>query len=81
MGNGRFAITRVRPGYAMAEVDAFIARIEGTLGTGPATASPVTADEVRSAIFPTVRLRPGYDERDVDEALDRYEQELRRRGS
>jgi DivIVA domain-containing protein len=72
----RFATTRLRPGYTRAEVDAFVERIEGTLGRAMPPDQPVTADEVRNVRFTTTRLGVGYNEVEVDAALDRYEAEL-----
>src|SRR5258708_39101444 len=72
----RFTITRLRPGYTKAEVDEFIAQIEGTLGRAMPPDRPVTVDEVRNVRFSTTRLRPGYDEREVDAAPERYQPEL-----
>jgi DivIVA domain-containing protein len=77
----RFTVTRVRPGYTKAEVDEFVARIEGTLGRALPPDRPVTADEVRKVRFSTTRLRPGYDQAEVDAALDRYQAELAARGA
>jgi DivIVA domain-containing protein len=37
----------------------------------------VTAAEVAAAQFRIVRLEPGYHMREVDEALDRYQEQLR----
>ena len=54
----RFTITRLRPGYTKAEVDEFIAQIEGTLGRAMPPDRPVTVDEVRNVRFSTTRLRP-----------------------
>jgi DivIVA domain-containing protein len=72
----RFSTTRLRPGYTRAEVDAFVERVEGTLGRAMPPDQPVTADEVRNVIFTTTRLKVGYDEQEVDAALDKYEAEL-----
>jgi DivIVA domain-containing protein len=55
-------------GYDRAEVDALIARIEGTLGRRTLFAPPVTADEVSAARFR--RTLFGYRMRPVDDALD-----------
>jgi DivIVA domain-containing protein len=70
----RFSTTRLRPGYDMAEVDAFGDAIRDTfLGIRE---PPLTADEVRNKQFSTVRLRPGYDEEEVDAFLDEAESRL-----
>lgn len=84
MANGRlhrFTTTRLRPGYTKAEVDAFVERIEGTLGDAVPPDQQVTAQEVRDVIFTTTRLGVGYDEREVDSALDQYVAELTARES
>src|SRR5260370_11064270 len=57
--HGQFTITRIRPGYAIAEVDDFIARIEGTLGGAPLSGEPVTAEDVRRGRLPTPPLSAG----------------------
>ncbi|SDU69798.1 DivIVA domain-containing protein [Jiangella alkaliphila] len=64
----RFPRVRMREGYDLAEVDAFVEHIRGTLGTA------LTADEVRNKQFTTVRLRLGYDMQPVDEWLDAVQQ-------
>jgi DivIVA domain-containing protein len=76
----RFSRTRYRPGYAMAEVDALIEKIEATLGLRPRYGPAVTAAEVAAAQFRLVRIKSGYDLREVDEALDRYQEQLREQG-
>jgi DivIVA domain-containing protein len=76
----RFTRTRYRAGYAIADVDALIDRIEATLGITPRYGPPVTAADVAAAQFRIVRLSFGYDMREVDEALDRYEEQLREQG-
>jgi DivIVA domain-containing protein len=75
----RFTITRRRPGYSIPEVDDFVAQIEQALADGAQRAGTVTADDVRTVRFSTVRLKPGYDEREVDAALDLYVAELSQR--
>jgi DivIVA domain-containing protein len=76
----RFTRTRYRAGYAIADVDAFIDKVEATLGIRPRYGPPVTAADVAAARFRLVRLRTGYDMREVDEALDAYEERLREQG-
>jgi DivIVA domain-containing protein len=61
-------------GYQRRDVDAFIARLDGTLGRGPLTGPPATSSEVRSVRFPIVFR--GYREQPVDDALTAYEAEL-----
>src|SRR5262245_9776103 len=73
----RFTRTWFRPGYSIAEVDDLIARIEATLGRGWQAGPPVTAEEVRTVVFRSGRLRAGYHQGEVDEALDRYGEQLR----
>jgi DivIVA domain-containing protein len=60
-------------GYARQQVDELFARIDGTLGRGPATAQPVTPD-VRAARFDTTMR--GYVPKEVDKALNAAAQEL-----
>ncbi|RSN14021.1 hypothetical protein DMB42_05485 [Nonomuraea sp. WAC 01424] len=60
----------MRSGYDPGEVDALIVRIESTLGRGPHTVEPVTADEVRAATFRA--KRGGYHETAVDFALEAF---------
>ena len=54
-----FAITRWKPGYAIDQVDAFLA----TIGSR-------TAEEINAVEFRTVRFKGGYDEQEVDAYLD-----------
>lgn len=61
-------------GYRRDQVDAFIARIEGTLGRSPLYAPPVSADEVSAVRF--ARAVRGYRTKAVDAALDAYVREL-----
>ncbi|MEV5740724.1 DivIVA domain-containing protein [Microbispora rosea] len=60
----------MRLGYDPGQVDAFVRRIERTLGLGPLDGPPVTADEIRNARF-AVKLG-GYNETAVDFALDAF---------
>jgi DivIVA domain-containing protein len=64
-------------GYDQDEVDALVARIQGTLGQAPLENGPVTAEWVRQAHF-TVVMR-GYDPDAVDHALLGYVLLLERR--
>ena len=66
-------------GYARSEVDDLFARIDETLGGGPATANPVTAAELGATQLSVVMR--GYVPRKVDEALNAALQELERRGT
>lgn len=68
------SFSMVMRGYTRREVDELFARIDATLGRGPATSHPVTAADVRATQFGT-SLR-GYDRREVDEALNAVVQEL-----
>lgn len=65
---------RVSRGYHPDQVDAFVARIEGTLGRSPLYAQPVTAQEVAGVRFSVVWR--GYAMKPVDDALDKYLKEL-----
>ncbi len=69
----------VMRGYARREVDDLFARIDGTLGRGPATANPMTAAELRATQL-SAAMR-GYAPREVDEALNAALQELEQRGT
>lgn len=63
-----------REGYAVAEVDAFVARIEDALTHTPPTMRP---DEVHAKVFALTHVHAGYDEREVDTYLDEAEHRLR----
>lgn len=69
----------VMRGYARREVDDLFARIDGTLGRGPATGNPVTAAELRATQLSVAM--GGYAPREVDEALNDALQELEQRGT
>ena len=74
-GSARFSTTRLRPGYDMEQVDAFLDAVRDTfLG---ARQPPLTAEEIRAKQFATTRLRPGYDEQEVDAFLEDVEARLR----
>ncbi len=69
-----FSTTRLRPGYDIEEVDAFLEAIRQTfLGIKEPS---LTTDEIRNKKFSTTRLRPGYDEEEVDAFLDAVELRL-----
>ena len=69
-----FSTTRLRPGYEIEEVDAFLEAIRQTfLGIREPS---LTTDEIRNKRFSTTRLRPGYDEEEVDAFLDAVELRL-----
>lgn len=69
-----FSTTRLRPGYDIEEVDAFVEAIRQTfLGIRE---PPLTAEEIRIKRFATTRLRPGYDEEEVDAFLTAVELRL-----
>ncbi len=69
----RFRRRALRRGYKVDEVDAFLDRVEATLGGDPIGA-PVAAQEVHDVVF---RVRfGGYDEWQVDLHLDRVERQL-----
>ncbi|MBB5836435.1 DivIVA domain-containing protein [Kribbella italica] len=62
--------------YDVAEVDAFVARLEATVD-GRAGGEPVTADEIREVQFRSSGLfREGYDVQEVDLFLDHAERLL-----
>lgn len=66
----RFLVVRLREGYDIGEVDAFVERIRNGAGS-------LTADEVNAVQFTTVRLRAGYDMQAVDEYLDAVAAQVR----
>src|SRR5271166_1855388 len=69
-----FSTTRLRPGYDIEGVDAFVEAIRQTfLGIREPSLTP---DEIRDKQFSTTRLRPGYDEGEVDAFLDAAELRL-----
>jgi len=69
----RFRRRALRRGYKVDEVDAFLDRVEATLGGDPIGAA-VSAQEVHDVVF---RVRfGGYDEWQVDLHLDRVERQL-----
>jgi DivIVA domain-containing protein len=69
----------VMRGYARHEVDDLFARIDGTLGRGPATGNLVTAAEVRAVQLSTTMR--GYAPKEVDDALNVALEELEQRGT
>jgi DivIVA domain-containing protein len=72
--SGEFSTTRLRPGYNIEEVDAFLEDIRQTfLGIREPS---LTTDEIRKKKFSTTRLRPGYDEEEVDAFLNAAELRL-----
>jgi DivIVA domain-containing protein len=73
------AFSVVMRGYARREVDDLFARIDGTLGRGPATGNPVTAAELRAGQLSMVMR--GYAPAEVGEALNAALQELDSRGT
>lgn len=69
-----FSTTRLRPGYDIEEVDAFLGAIRDTfLGIRELSLTP---EEIRTKQFSTTRLRPGYNEEEVDAFLDKAESRL-----
>ena len=74
----RFSTTRLRPGYDVEQVDAFLSAIQDTFLE--IRKPSLTPDEIRNKKFSTTRLRPGYDEEEVDAFLDEAELRLAARG-
>lgn len=74
-GSPGFSITRLRPGYDMEQVDAFLGAVRDTFSG--VRQPPLTAEEIRAKKFATTRLRPGYDEEEVDAFLAEAEARLR----
>jgi DivIVA domain-containing protein len=71
-----FTLTRLREGYDIAQVDAFIADVVTRMAIEPPT---VRVEEIRTARFKPVRLKQGYEMREVDAYLDHLEAERRKR--
>jgi DivIVA domain-containing protein len=67
----------VMRGYSRQQVAELFARIDGTLGRGPATGQPVTAADILAARFD--RSMRGYAPKEVDEAMHAAVQELEQR--
>lgn len=72
----RFTAVRLREGYTMGEVDAFVERARVAYLTGDGSVTPKDVQQVR---FTPVRLREGYDMGEVDETLDEVHALLRDR--
>lgn len=72
---GRFPRVRLREGYHATDVDEFIDQVEATLAGSP-DGQPITAEDVRTVMFRTVRMGSGYNEQAVDDELDRLERVL-----
>lgn len=60
--NAKFRVTRLSPGYAEREVDAFLDLAVEALRSG-------YSPDTNGARFSTTRLRPGYAQEDVDSLL------------
>lgn len=75
----RFTRTRLREGYAVADVDAFMELVRSSLD-GTAVVS-LTPTQVREQQFATVWWRDGYAEDEVDAALDEVEVRLAERAA
>ena len=72
-GTGAFSTTRLRPGYDVDQVDAFLSAIRDTfLGIREPSLTP---DEIRANVSVT-RFRPGYAVEEVDAFLDEAESRL-----
>jgi DivIVA domain-containing protein len=78
-GTRKISATRLRPGYDMEEVDAFLGAIRDTfLGIREPSLMP---DAIRAKQFSTTRLRPGYVMEEVDAILDEAESRLAQVGA
>ena len=69
----RFTVVRLRAGYHVAEVDAFVDRCRAALTRRDGS---VTAGDVAAVQFTPVRLRGGYDMGEVDRYLGQVSGEL-----
>lgn len=72
--NATFPQTRIRPGYKIEEVDAFLGKLAEALDRG----ERVDPEHIHRVQFGTTRLRPGYDDEVVDAFLDKVEGAIRR---
>lgn len=61
-------------GYAVEEVDAFVAQLEAALAQQPPAMRP---EDVHTKVFHIKRVHAAYDEREVDAFLDDAEHRLR----
>ncbi|QNE17539.1 DivIVA domain-containing protein [Kribbella qitaiheensis] len=68
----RFTAVRLREGYDMEQVDAFVDRVMATVNGLPVS-SPVTPREIHKVQFRPVRISEGYDVEEVDKFLDEAE--------
>jgi DivIVA domain-containing protein len=68
-----FMRVRLREGYAVGQVDAFVEQAVLALS---ARDPSVRAEDVRAVRFAPVRVRAGYDMREVDAFLDELEKQL-----
>ena len=68
-----FTAVRLREGYAMRQVEAFVAQAVQSLNSPCPTVRP---QDVRAVRFTPVRVRAGYDMREVDAFLDDLEEQL-----
>lgn len=64
----RFTQVRLREGYSIEQVDAFVERCIIELARGPA--AQLAPEDVQNVRFDAVRLQKGYDMGEVDAYLD-----------
>ena len=79
----RFSPVRLRDGYDMEDVDAFLARVRAAMTAddeGRAGATDVRPEDVVNARFTPTKFREGYHQDEVDDFLDEIVVDLRRRG-
>lgn len=73
-GTRAFSTARLRPGYDIDQVDAFLSATRDTfLGIREPSLTP---DEIRGKMFSVTRFRPGYAMEEVDAFLDEAESRL-----
>lgn len=71
------ARTKLREGYAIPDVDAFVERVATALDERARGYRPALApDDVLQARFPATKFQEGYDQGDVDDLLDRVARSL-----
>nr|MBP1191245.1 DivIVA domain-containing protein [Frigoribacterium sp. PvP032] len=79
----RFSPVKFREGYDMADVDAFLARVQSVMAAddeGRTGAPDMMPEDVVNARFTPTKFREGYHQDQVDDFLDEIVADLHRRG-